>query len=194
MPTAFAALASAPTIMELPSLADLAPTIEIPSALKPASPVKIASVKFPRLLEPAPAIKIMLAEFTLSKAPESPVTIAKHEPVAIVEPIHIPPTAEVIRSIVRRTQIIKVVPGPCAHKHAVNKPLRPVVAIGSASERVCRIESPLTDRRRVISPVVWANMDANPNRNLCLRMDRGHCQYSQQQSKILQISHFFEPS
>jgi hypothetical protein len=107
--------------------------------------------------------------------------IAEKEPVAIMEAMAIPHAAEVIRPVIHRTRVVKVVPGSGADEHAVHKPLRPVISVGRATERIRRIKSPLANRWRVVHPVIRANVDPYSYRNLCLRMQRRQRQHRQQQ-------------
>jgi hypothetical protein len=169
VPTTLAALMSPAPILRAavkiaaPILPEPASVVKISSAVEFPPTVKIASVKFPRFTEPASAIKIMLMEF-----PKSPVMvveprIAEDESVAVMEAIHVPHAAEIIRTVIYRTHAVKVVPGPGADEHAVHKPLRPVVAIRRATERIRRIKSPLANRWRVVYAVIRANVDPDSN-------------------------------
>ena len=166
-PTTFAALMSPAPILRAavkiaaPILSGPTPTVKIASVVKSATAIKITSVKFPRFIEPASTIKIMLAEFSKSSVVEP--RIAEDEPVAIIEAMRIPHAAEVIRPVIHRTRVVEVVPGPGANEHAIHKPLRPVISIRRAAERIRRIKPPLANRWRMVHAVIRAKVDPYSN-------------------------------
>jgi hypothetical protein len=152
----FAAPMAPAPIMVFPEPASV---VKISSAVEFPPAIKITSVKFPAFTEPASTVKIMLAEFSKSTIVVVEPRIAEKEPVAIMEAMAIPHAAEVIRPVIYRTHIVKVVPGAGADEHAIHKPLRPVVAVRRAAERIVGIEPPLANRWRVVHPVIRANVD-----------------------------------
>ena len=114
-------------------------------------------------------------------------------PVAAPEPMEVPLAGKVDVSravpapIERRVHVVEPIPRPGANEHAVDKIIRPPVAIRSTTKRIIRVVSVRAGRGNVVVAVVRTDMD--PYRNLGLR--RCCCQRNRynQQPQIFEMSH-----
>ena len=94
-------------------------------------------------------------------------------PVAAPEPMEVPLAGEVDISravpapIEHRVRVVEPIPRPGANEHAVDKILRPPVAIRSTTKRIIRVISVRAGRGNVVVAVVRTDVDTD--RNLGLR-------------------------
>lgn len=155
------------------------------ASVESAAVTVAASMKFI-----APASMIAMVEMPRRAAVESSIMSPAFEcvvfEVVVVEVVPVKMTVIKIPAVeeVRVTASIEsVVPRARSNKHAVRKPLRPVVAIGRASVGVIRVVTPRANRRRPNGHHCWSN--SNPNSYSHLRI-RGACREDQcsQQRKV----------
>jgi hypothetical protein len=100
-------------------------------------------------------------------------------------------------SAIKATPIIPVVPGTGANKDAVYKPVRPVIAAGSAGIGVVAIVAIGTDGSRAIyGSVHWPDADTDSYADTYLRLGGPGTEESQdsEQNSVFDVSHRFNLS
>jgi hypothetical protein len=97
----------------------------------------------------------------VTEAAESVMVMEAMEVVTIMEAVEAEAAVEVKRPVIYRTRVIEVVPGAGADKHAVHKPVGPVIAVGRAAKRIVGIKTVRADWRRVVNAVTGPDLNAN---------------------------------
>src|SRR5262245_39798703 len=119
-------------------------------------------------------------------------------PVAAVEPMEVALAGEVDISravpapIENRLRVVEPIPRPGPYEHAVDKILRPPVAIRSTTKRIIRVVSVRAGRGNVVVAVVRTDMD--PDRNLGLRRRCRQRNRYNQQRQIFEMVHDHLPA
>src|SRR5262249_35594007 len=109
----------------------------------------------------------------------------------VAEPMVVPRKVDVSGAvpalIEHRVQVVEAIPGPGANEHAVDKILRPPVAIRSTTKRIIRVVSVRAGRGNVVVAVVRTDMDTDGNLGLRRRCRQGN-QYNQKR-QVFAMSH-----
>src|SRR5262249_1399554 len=116
--------------------------------------------------------------------------------VPVAEPMVVPRKVDVSGAvpalIEHRVQVVEAIPGPGANEHAVDKIVRPPVAIRSTTKRIIRVVSVRAGRGNVVVAVIRTDMDTDRNLGLQRRC-RQRYPYNQQR-QIFEMSHNHLPA
>ena len=148
-------------------LASARATISSPEAMIIATVVVsiMGTVAIMEAMKPFAPVAIMIIEMMEAIAVEA-ITTKPSALEAVESVMDDDGTIEIKRTVEPWMCEIEVVPGARADKHAVHKPVGPVITVGSAAKRIRWIKTVGAHWRSVVNAVTWA--DLNTDGNLCL--------------------------